>query len=606
MANQTCNPSIITQALGITATGPRTVIVPADPIIWDEGTSYEYLTLVASTDFGQGYVSKRDVPSGTPLTNTDYWIPVASYNAQLAQLQEDMTSATSEIDSIKEFEKRFDYNVLDYGADPTGEASSSSAFNSAIAAANDNFADGTTPCVYVPAGKYLIDATVTVPATVKVVFYEGCTVNVTATVGFDCTYVGTKPSAYKEWFLPPVWIQGNGCIVYGSSVTDGRVAFRIGSTNNSTDPIYSVARTKISGFVFHDIGTAIDLVLNNTYILGFTDMYAEPCGTFINCLSTSGYGNSGEKFSIEDSTIAGCNAVIGGASVVKPTFKIINCSIDYNEQICTLTKANLTFTDCHIEGNGYHSETHPPRFTNDGFTTFDGCTFYENFMSGYYVDNSNAKVSFVNCHFVSIGGQPEISVPYAINSTYPVTYFGNNIDDIYSSALEIPASPSTSAFKYLANMAADVNITDADTFKTAVTTHKYPLIFNTNLSNSKINLTKAGGKIVLTPVSGSATIEFNLIVPSNGNCNVGGSIIGSGANVTSIAIGCASADFIQDGTVKYASGYSGGVQYGIKVQNNLSYVAGYRGLSGSNSFSVTLNITFTGPLTLDDILVFTF
>lgn len=90
MANQTCNPAIITEALGIQATGPRTVIVPADPIIWDAETSYEYLTLVASADFGQGYVSKKDVPSGTPLTDTEYWIPVASYNAQLAAIQEQL------------------------------------------------------------------------------------------------------------------------------------------------------------------------------------------------------------------------------------------------------------------------------------------------------------------------------------------------------------------------------------------------------------------------------------------------------------------------------------------------------------------------------------
>ena len=100
MANQTCNPSIITQALGITATGPRTVIVPADPIIWDAETSYEYLTLVASTDFGQGYISKKDVPSGTPLTNTDYWIPVASFNAQLAAIQGQISDINSDIDSF--------------------------------------------------------------------------------------------------------------------------------------------------------------------------------------------------------------------------------------------------------------------------------------------------------------------------------------------------------------------------------------------------------------------------------------------------------------------------------------------------------------------------
>lgn len=96
MADQTCNPSIITQALGITATGPRTVIVPADPIIWDDATSYEYLTLVTSADFGQGYVSKRDVPSGTPLTNTDYWIPVAQFNAQLAEIQRQLATKASQ------------------------------------------------------------------------------------------------------------------------------------------------------------------------------------------------------------------------------------------------------------------------------------------------------------------------------------------------------------------------------------------------------------------------------------------------------------------------------------------------------------------------------
>lgn len=97
MANQTCNPSILTQALGITATGPRTVIVPADPIIWDAETSYEYLTLVASTDFGQAYISKKDVPAGTALTDTEYWIPAASFNAQLAAIQGQLSTMGGEI-----------------------------------------------------------------------------------------------------------------------------------------------------------------------------------------------------------------------------------------------------------------------------------------------------------------------------------------------------------------------------------------------------------------------------------------------------------------------------------------------------------------------------
>lgn len=93
----TCDVNIIQNALGIQQTGPRTVIVPADPIIWDEGTSYEYLTLVASADFGQAYISKKDVPSGTPLTNTEYWIPAASYNAQLAAIQRQMSALSTAV-----------------------------------------------------------------------------------------------------------------------------------------------------------------------------------------------------------------------------------------------------------------------------------------------------------------------------------------------------------------------------------------------------------------------------------------------------------------------------------------------------------------------------
>lgn len=88
----TCDVNILKSALGIQQTGPRTVIVPADPIIWDAGTSYEYLTIVASTDFGQAYISKRDVPAGTPLTNTEYWIPAATFNAQLAEIMRQLTN----------------------------------------------------------------------------------------------------------------------------------------------------------------------------------------------------------------------------------------------------------------------------------------------------------------------------------------------------------------------------------------------------------------------------------------------------------------------------------------------------------------------------------
>lgn len=100
----TCDVNFLKGAMGIQQTGPRTVIVPADPIQWDDSTSYEYLTIVTSADFGQAYISKKDVPSGTPLTNTDYWIPAATFNAQLAAIQKQLANKadTSVVAALQE------------------------------------------------------------------------------------------------------------------------------------------------------------------------------------------------------------------------------------------------------------------------------------------------------------------------------------------------------------------------------------------------------------------------------------------------------------------------------------------------------------------------
>ena len=91
VVDNSCASIPINGPFGNKTIGPRTVIVPADPIIWNEETSYEYLTLVASEDFGNSYISKKDVPAGTELTNQDYWIPAATFNAQLADIQNTIT-----------------------------------------------------------------------------------------------------------------------------------------------------------------------------------------------------------------------------------------------------------------------------------------------------------------------------------------------------------------------------------------------------------------------------------------------------------------------------------------------------------------------------------
>lgn len=119
-----CTPNIVLQGVAIQQTGPRTVIVPADPIEWNASTSYEYLTLVSTTDYGQGYVSKQDVPAGTPLTNAEYWIPVASFNAQVAQVQRQVTQIVSDLNAEIERAK-------------TAEQANASAARAAQTAANE-------------------------------------------------------------------------------------------------------------------------------------------------------------------------------------------------------------------------------------------------------------------------------------------------------------------------------------------------------------------------------------------------------------------------------------------------------------------------------------
>ena len=85
--------------------GARYVPVFADPIQWDPTLIYEPLTVV--TDQGASYVSRRMVPEGIQLDNTDYWILWADFNAQLQHY----------IDEVNAFDGRIDDLEAKYDAD---------------------------------------------------------------------------------------------------------------------------------------------------------------------------------------------------------------------------------------------------------------------------------------------------------------------------------------------------------------------------------------------------------------------------------------------------------------------------------------------------------
>ena len=63
--------------------GARYIPLFSDPLEWDSSLSYEPLTVVKNQ--GSSYVSRQYVPEGVAITNEDYWILWADFNAQLEQ-----------------------------------------------------------------------------------------------------------------------------------------------------------------------------------------------------------------------------------------------------------------------------------------------------------------------------------------------------------------------------------------------------------------------------------------------------------------------------------------------------------------------------------------
>ena len=68
--------------------GMRYLTKFADPIQWDDTRQYEQLTVVQYQ--GATYVSKQIVPIGIQITDTNYWIRWADFNAQLEQYRQEV------------------------------------------------------------------------------------------------------------------------------------------------------------------------------------------------------------------------------------------------------------------------------------------------------------------------------------------------------------------------------------------------------------------------------------------------------------------------------------------------------------------------------------
>lgn len=81
--------------------GARYVPKFADPVEWNGALSYEALTIV--THLGNSFTSKKPVPAGVDIGNTDYWVNTGNYNAQLEEYREQVQTSVDSVDKKLEY-----------------------------------------------------------------------------------------------------------------------------------------------------------------------------------------------------------------------------------------------------------------------------------------------------------------------------------------------------------------------------------------------------------------------------------------------------------------------------------------------------------------------
>lgn len=78
--------------------GARYVPIFADPIEWNNTRTYEPLTMV--TYYNNTYISKKTVPTGVAITNTEYWVIISNFNQQVSDLSTQVTALQDDMELI--------------------------------------------------------------------------------------------------------------------------------------------------------------------------------------------------------------------------------------------------------------------------------------------------------------------------------------------------------------------------------------------------------------------------------------------------------------------------------------------------------------------------
>ena len=80
--------------------GARYVPKFATPVEWNSALSYDALTIV--THLGNSFTSKKPVPAGVDIGNTEYWVSTGNYNEQIETYRKETENVAKRIDALSD------------------------------------------------------------------------------------------------------------------------------------------------------------------------------------------------------------------------------------------------------------------------------------------------------------------------------------------------------------------------------------------------------------------------------------------------------------------------------------------------------------------------
>jgi hypothetical protein len=82
---------------------------------WDKSSEYAALSVVYTND--KSYVSRKTVPANTEITNTEFWIPSADWNAQVAQYNQNVERYQANVEQYNQNVETYTQAVDQFYAD---------------------------------------------------------------------------------------------------------------------------------------------------------------------------------------------------------------------------------------------------------------------------------------------------------------------------------------------------------------------------------------------------------------------------------------------------------------------------------------------------------